>query len=157
MWWLLFVLWSALLAYGDLRYRKISNTLIVCALCGELLWTGTAVLVSGWDYPPLWPGWRLALAGFLAAVPFFLLWQRRWMGGGDVKAIAVYGFALGPLRLALVLAVASVVAGLHAVLYLVASRRCALQAHWSRIPYAAYMGFGALSVAFTPLSSAWSF
>lgn len=156
MWWLLFVLWSLLLAYGDLRYRKVSNTLILTGLCGELLWAGAALLMPAWRYPPLWPGWWLALAGFLLAVPFFLLWQRRWMGGGDVKAIAVLGLALGPLRLVLVLALASLIAGLHALIFIVVSRYRVLAPQWRRVPYAAYMAVGALSVALIPLSSAWS-
>ncbi|GAB1578487.1 prepilin peptidase [Bordetella petrii] len=157
LWWLLFTSWNLALAHGDLRYRKVSNRLVVGGLCGVLLWAGAAACVAGWRYPPLWPGWPAAAAGFLVAAPFFLLWQRRWMGAGDVKAIAVLGLAMGPARLVLVLALASLAAGAHALLYLAAARRWTPPARLRQVPYAAYLALGALSAVFIPLSSAWCF
>ena len=155
LWLLLFISWNLVLAYGDLRYRRVPNALVLCGLCGELLWVGAAFVATEWRLPPLWPGWMPALGGFLLALPFFLLWQRRIMGAGDVKVIAVLGFVLGPLRLLAVLAIASLIGGLHALLYLAVSRWWTPPGQFRRVPYAGYMALGAISVAFIPLSSGW--
>jgi prepilin peptidase CpaA len=77
------------------------------------------------------------------------------MGAGDIKAIAVLGLLLGLAPLLAVLVIASLLAGLHALLYLAASRFVALGGRLRQIPYAAYMGAAALSVALMPLNSAW--
>jgi len=97
----------------------------------------------------------MALAGFLAGVPFLLLWGRRLMGAGDVKAIAILGLLLGFPSLALVLLGASLLAGLHAVLHMTVSKYKSLTSRSRQIPYAAYLGAAAISVAFMPLNSAW--
>ena len=61
--------------------------------------------------------------------------------------------SVGPVILILVLA--SLLAGLHGLLYLIASRYWPVTDRLRQIPYAAYMGAAALSVACMPLNSAW--
>ena len=155
LWWLLFACWNLVLIYSDLRYRRVPNVLIVTGFVAQLLWLSAAWAVPGWVYPPHWFGWAMALAGFLAGVPFLLLWGRRLMGAGDVKAIAILGLLLGFPSLALVLLGASLLAGLHAVLHMTVSKYKSLTSRSRQIPYAAYLGAAAISVAFMPLNSAW--
>lgn len=155
LWWLLFASWSVALVYNDLRHRRVPNALIVFGFAAQLLWLSAGLLVPGWAYPPRWSGWLMALLGFLAAVPFLPLWSRRLMGAGDIKAIAVLGLLLGLPPLLAILVLASLLAGLHALLYLAASRFLALDARFRQIPYAAYLGAAALSVASMPSNSAW--
>jgi prepilin peptidase CpaA len=155
LWWLLFASWILALIHSDLRDRRVPNALIVAGAAAQLLWLLAALFAPGWAYPPRWSGWLMALLGFLAAVPFLPLWTRRLMGAGDIKAIAVLGLLLGLAPLLAVLVIASLLAGLHALLYLAASRFVALGGRLRQIPYAAYMGAAALSVALMPLNSAW--
>lgn len=155
LWWLLFACWNLVLIYTDLRYRRVPNTLIVAGFAGQALWLLAAWLAPAWGYPPRWAGWPMALAGFALALPFFPLWSRRLMGAGDVKAIAVLGLLLGLPALLAVLVLSSLLAGLHALLVLALSRVWAPGARLRQIPYAAYMGIAALSVASMPWNSAW--
>lgn len=155
LWWLLFASWNLALIYGDLRYRRVPNALIVSGCVAQLLWLAAALLAPGWGYPPRWTGGLMTLLGFLSAVPFLPLWTRRLMGAGDVKAIAALGLLMGWAPLLMTLLMASLLAGLHALLYLSASRFLALSARLRQIPYAAYLGVSALSVASMPLNSAW--
>lgn len=146
LWWVLFILWNLLLAASDWRRRKVPNVLVVAAACLQILWAGAAALGMGWQYPPMWPGWLMALAGFLMALIFLPLWMLRIMGAGDVKVIGVYGLILGPAHLLVVLAIGSLVAGLHAILYLQVSRWWAISPRLRQVPYAAYLAIGALSM-----------
>ena len=104
------------LVYNDLRYRRVPNALVVSGFALQLLWLLAAWLAPGWAYPPRWSGWLMAWLGFAAALPFLLLWSRRLMGAGDVKAIAVLGLLLGLPALLAVLVLSSLLAGLHALL-----------------------------------------
>lgn len=154
LWWWLFVSWSLTLIYTDLRHRRVPNRLVVVGFMAQLLWVMAAVLLPAWRYPPPWSGWFMACAGFLLALLFFPLWSRRLMGAGDIKVIAVLGFLLGLAPLVLTLMLASLLAGLHALLYLMAAAWVAPQRP-CKIPYAAYLAIGALSVALIPSSSPW--
>jgi prepilin peptidase CpaA len=154
LWWLLFTCWILALIHADLRYRRVPNRLIIAGLAGQLLWLA-ALLAPGWAYPPRWSGWWMALAGFLVAAPFLPLWRRRLMGAGDIKAIAVLGLLLGFAPLMVTLALASVLAGLHGLLYLAVSRVWALSNRARQIPYAAYLGLAAGIAVLIPWSSPW--
>jgi len=83
----------------DLRQRRIPNALnVVVATCGIAAAAATSAATAG-----------LALAGgALLFVVLYAAWQRRWLGGGDVKLGAAIGTWLGPLHglYALVLGVA---------------------------------------------------
>lgn len=155
LWWLLFACWNLVLIYTDLRYRRVPNTLIVAGFAGQALWLHAAWLAPAWGYPPRWAGWPMALAGFALALPFFPLWLKRLMGAGDVKAIAVLGLLTGFAPLVMTLVAASLLAGLHALLYLFLSRSWALPLRARQIPYGTYLGAAALSVVFIPLNSDW--
>jgi prepilin peptidase CpaA len=80
-------LFAAAAAYYDLRYRRVPNWLILCALSG-----GAAISACGG-----WSSLRYGLLGFLLGMllllPAFLL---RMVGGGDVKTLAVIGLLVGP-------------------------------------------------------------
>ncbi|OZI17827.1 prepilin peptidase [Bordetella genomosp. 7] len=147
LWWLLFVLWNVLLMAADWRHRRVPNVLVVAAVCFQVLWSIAASVAPGWAYPPLWPGWGWAIAGFLAALAFLPLWTRRIMGAGDVKVIAAYGLVFGLKYLCWVLAAGTLLAGLHAAIYLAVSRWRALPQRLRQVPYATYLALGALSVA----------
>lgn len=155
LWWLLFACWNLVLMYTDVRDRRVPNTLIVAGFAAQALWLLAAWLTPAWGYPPRWAGWPMALAGFALALPFFPLWTRRLMGAGDVKAIAILGLLTGFAPLVLTLVAASLLAGLHALLYLFISRGWALSPRARQIPYGAYLGAAALSVAFIPSNSDW--
>lgn len=155
LWWLLFACWNLVLIHADLRHRRVPNTLIVAGFAGQLLWLLAAWLVPGWMHPPRWAGWGMTLAGFFCAFLFLPVWARRKMGAGDVKAIAILGLLLGFAPLLVTLVGASLLAGLHAVAYLLISRHWALADRWRQIPYGAYLGVAALSVVFIPLNSVW--
>ncbi|CAB3734634.1 MULTISPECIES: A24 family peptidase [Achromobacter] len=155
LWWLLFASWNLALIYNDLRYRRVPNTLIVAGFAAQLLWLVAAALLPGWLYPPRWTGWPMTLAGFLSAFLFLPLWGRRVMGAGDVKAIAILGLLLGLAPLILVLVGASLLAGLHALVYVLVSQYWALSDRTRKIPYGMYLGLAAFSVALTPLNSVW--
>lgn len=153
LWLLLFACWNVVLIYNDLRYRRVPNTLIVLGFVAQLLWLAAAAFVPGWMYPPRFTGWLMSGAGFLAAFLFLPLWGRRLMGAGDVKAIAILGLLLGLAPLVPVLVLASLLAGLHALVYVVASHYWAVSHRLRQIPYAVYLGIGALSVVLMPLNS----
>nr|WP_314361694.1 A24 family peptidase [uncultured Achromobacter sp.] len=155
LWLLLFACWNVVLIYNDLRYRRVPNTLIVVGFVAQLLWLLAAAFVPGWTYPPRWTGWLLCGAGFLAALLFLPLWGRRLMGAGDVKAIAILGLWLGLAPLILVMVLASLLAGVHALAYVVVSRYWAVSHRLRQIPYAMYLGVAALSVVLMPLNSPW--
>ncbi|MDQ6216150.1 prepilin peptidase, partial [Achromobacter insolitus] len=71
------------------------------------------------------------------------------------KAIAVLGLLLGFAPLMVTLALASVLAGLHGLLYLAVSRVWALSHRARQIPYAAYLGLAAVSAVLIPWNSPW--
>jgi prepilin peptidase CpaA len=102
-----------------------------------------------------------------------------WMGAGDVKFFAVLGFLLGAKALLPIWIIASLIAGIHAALILL-SRHALMQTvpgwvpaqHWfststfgqsmtaarqgrKGLPYAAWLGVGALVVVFNPALMHW--
>lgn len=154
MWWVLFVCWNVALLYADARHRRVPNRLVVGAAVLQMLWAVAGLCLAQWRYPPLWPGWAMALAGFLMAGLFLPLWTRRLMAAGDIKAMAAYGLLLGAFKLLHVLVIASLLAGMHALVYVWASSFLALPPRLRQIPYVAYLAVGALSAAFMPLSLA---
>ncbi|MGE8674334.1 MAG: prepilin peptidase, partial [Achromobacter kerstersii] len=69
--------------------------------------------------------------------------------------IAILGLLLGLAPLILVLVGASLLAGLHALVYVLVSQYWALSDRTRKIPYGMYLGLAAFSVALTPLNSVW--
>lgn len=106
---------SAQIIYGDLKLRKIPNSLLVFYGVTVLL---HKVLVSvSYGLPWGWvAGWGDSLIGFTAAlIVFYPVWLLRLMGAADVKLMAVLGLALGWKEAGMVVLFGTVLAGLHAL------------------------------------------
>lgn len=107
------------IAIGDLNARRVSNAWLLSASVIAI-----ALIIAGQFSVPRQP-WLAHVAGaalgLLALLPFYAI---RWMGAGDVKFFAVLGLMLGWKALLPIWIVASLAAGLHAVLIL-AGRRLA--------------------------------
>lgn len=159
LWWVLFASWLFIVIWFDVTTRRIPNACVVIALAVQLGFLVTRIS-SAW--PPPWPGaisWLDALEGFVLGCAFFLLWQRKWMGAGDVKLLAVLGFCIGLRPLMGVILGASVLAGLHVSVQLgIWAAREWRHPHTGgalrRTPYAAYLGIAALSLALMRWNSA---
>ena len=104
-------LFAAAAAYLDLRYRKVPNWLILCALSGGVIIS----LVGGWS------DLRYGLCGFvlglLLLLPAFVL---HMVGGGDVKSLAVIGLFVGPHLLWVSFLLGAAVGGMLALFILAA-------------------------------------
>lgn len=113
---LLFVVWAAVVAISDCRWRRISNSIVVaglaaafgCALfqCGPFGISAAHALIG-------------AVVGLAALLPFFALGA---MGAADVKVFAVLGAWCGMHALPGLWMAASLAAGLHALWLLIATR-----------------------------------
>lgn len=160
-------------ALSDLYARRVDNRVLLLALAAA-----TAALVAGAAGTPT-P--MTALLGFVAGFALLPFHAMRWMGAGDVKFFATLGFVLGWQALLPVWLVASLLAGVHAMVVLGAPRlwllaplalRVPLEASQLRlarsrmhqrmrearagrigIPYAAYLAAGALMFVAQRLSA----
>jgi len=102
-------------AVTDLRSFKISNVLTLPLLLSGLVYHGVAGGVEGF-----WGSALGALFGFGALFLFYLLGG---IGGGDVKLMAGVGAWLGMPVVVLVFVVASMTAGIYAVVLIVVTGR----------------------------------
>jgi prepilin peptidase CpaA len=103
---LLLVLFAALAAYFDFRYRLVPNWLILaCLACGALL-----ALIGGFDACSRY-GLGLFF-GSLILLPAFIF---NMVGGGDVKSLAVIGLLTGPHLLWISFMRGSILGGILAV------------------------------------------
>ena len=154
-------------ASSDLMARRVSNRVLLavlaCAATMQLLQIGS---------PPRFADCLLGGAlGLAVLLPFYAI---GWMGAGDVKLFSVIGLLLGSSALLPVWVIASLAAGVHALLVVAwpSAARCAptpllravqsLQGStfyldWQMdlrsarrgrrgIPYAAYMGLALIAV-----------
>jgi len=167
------VILGLLVICTDLYARRVPNRgLLAAALAGI-----AAMLVL----PSVSTGPAEAMAGLLLGLvlllPFYLI---GWMGAGDVKLFAVLGLLLGGGALLPLWIIASLLAGVHAVAWIMAERgfmasfialsppaaslyRFVKESGFSRrmeasrqgrrgIPYAAYLGIASLLIVFTGVS-----
>lgn len=96
----------------DVLQRRVPNWLVAIGLL-----FGAAALISG--HQPFGISWAGALAGCLAAFFVFLaLHIAKLMGAADVKFAAALGLWIGLQSMAIVWLGASLLAGLHALLFL---------------------------------------
>ena len=113
---LLWACWLLLVMAFDFRKRRIPNGLV---MAGALLGLG-ALLVH---LQPFGLGWRAALMG--AGVGFgvlLLFYAAGVMGAADVKVAGVLGLWVGAAPLLPIWLVASVLAGLHSLLWVALQR-----------------------------------
>ena len=128
--------------YFDLRFRIIPNWLMalgfIIGLCLQIF-SGLGVLLES-----IW----LAL---LLASPFIMGFQKGYVGGGDVKLVAVTALIAGPGR-ALTMFVTGIVVAATFCLYALLKARAqsqhgnAVEAVW--VPYGALYSLGALFTIF---------
>lgn len=147
LWWYVFLLFNALVVYGDMRRRRVPNKLLVSFLVLAAIWHGIATWLAPMALPPV--SWLESILGFVLGLAFILLWLWRCtvMGAGDVKYFAVLGFIMGWRGLALALAFGSLLGLIHVVgmLWMRIVRRAETRGQ----PYAAYVALGALIAAYT--------
>ena len=159
--WLLFLL--ATTGY-DLLQRRVPNWLVMSGLAFAIL-----ALIT--ERHPFGLTWAPALIASLAAFLFFLIFYlMKVMGAGDVKFAGVLALWVGLMPFALIWAMASVLAGLHALLFILSKRQPLpslllklihgpafndplKSASSKQIPYAAYLALSAIAwlVLFKPL------
>ncbi|MDR0242006.1 MAG: prepilin peptidase [Burkholderia sp.] len=120
-----FLAWAALVATSDIRFRRVSNSLVLAGLvCGL---GGAYLNASPFGILP-----KQAMIGLLVGLAaFFPLFLLRVMGAADVKIFAVIGVWCGPNALLWIWIVGSLAAGIHAVALLLLSRT-SIGALWRR-------------------------
>lgn len=160
---------SMLIITSDLYARRVPNAWLAVAL---LLGAGVvgATWMQGTGGPP-WPALLGLLIGMVVLLPIYMF---GWMGAGDVKFFATLGFLLGAKALLPIWIIGSLIASVHATLILL-SRHVLLQTalgwrptqSWlstsalgkrmaiarqgrQGLPYAAWLGVGALISIFNP-------
>lgn len=171
---MLTVLLGALVIASDLHARRVPNAWLLAALLVAAV-AQAAGMATG-EARPLGPPLLGLVLGLAAMLPFHLC---GWMGAGDVKFFATLGFLLGARALLPVWMIGSVLAGAHAAFVLLSRDprvacvpgmawtrdRLAASAWWRRVlqarggreglPYAAYLGVGAIALATHPALAAW--
>lgn len=160
---------SALIIGSDAYARRVPNAWLLAAL---LLAAG--VLGTTWTQGTAGPPWA-ALSGLLTGLAVLLpMHVFGWMGAGDVKFFATLGFLLGAGALLPIWIIGSLLAGAHAVVLLVSrsglgqtmpgwlaaqtwvagsplGRRIAVARQGREgLPYAAWLGVGALVTMLVP-------
>ncbi|QEE25861.1 prepilin peptidase [Rhodanobacter glycinis] len=168
------VLLSTLIIVSDLYARRVPNVWLAMTLLLGAGMLGVAWM-QGTGGPP-WPALLGLLMGLVVLLPIHVL---GWMGAGDVKFFAVLGFLLGAKALLPIWIIGSLIAGVHATLILL-SRHASLQtiSDWGSaqtrlsasmfgkrvttarqgrkgLPYAAWLGVGALITVFNPELMHW--
>lgn len=148
-----------LIAGSDLIARRVPNALLVVVVVLQCVLLAAGLAQVRWVQA--FTGLAAGLAGLL---PFYLL---RMMGAGDVKFAAVIGLMCGPWTLFLTWLLASVCAGIHAVVVLTINASPVLSVvndNWEHsrvaqylqvrrqgrrgIPYAAYLAVSVLFLQF---------
>jgi prepilin peptidase CpaA len=156
----------ALITFSDLYARRVPNAWLLGALL-----LGAALFCLEWELGrsgPPWPALMGLGIGLLVMLPFYAI---HWMGAGDVKLFATFGFLLGAKALLPIWIIASLIAGLHVIYLLTRSyqlRRVSdgstdiSATHHSinakRIrgtPYAAFLSIGAAITLFNPSLTHW--
>nr|WP_057924331.1 A24 family peptidase [Burkholderia ambifaria] len=139
-----FLIWTILVSVSDIRFRRISNSLVLAGLCGGM--GGAFLNANPFAVSPM-----QALIGMLVAlIVFFPLFLSRVMGAADVKIFAVLGTWCGVYALLWLWVIASLAAGVH-VLVLILLADAPFGALWRRgtpamalggrraTPYAAFL------------------
>ena len=112
----IYLMWLLFVATYDFRQRRVPNWLV---LAGAI----SALVALVFEMGPLKHEWTTALLG--AGVGFgglLLFYAMGWMGAGDVKFAGVLGLWIGLSALLPVWIIGSILASLHAVLWLILQR-----------------------------------
>ena len=112
----IFLMWLLAIAVYDFRQRRVPNWLV---LAGAV----AALSALSFGAAPVEQDWAAALLGAALAFGFLLLFYALGlMGAGDVKFAGALGLWIGSSALLPVWLLASVLASLHAALWLVLQR-----------------------------------
>ncbi|AVR21976.1 MULTISPECIES: A24 family peptidase [Burkholderia] len=111
-----FLAWAAFVAASDVRVRRVPNSLVLGGLA--LAFLSAFLNANPFGISPLSATIGM-LIGLIAFVPFFLL---RVMGAADLKVFAVLGAWCGAHALLWLWIVASLAAGIHALVLMLVSR-----------------------------------
>jgi prepilin peptidase CpaA len=168
------ILLSALVIASDLLLRRVLNPWLLAALIFGAGVTFTSWL-QGTSGPP-WPALLGLLIGLVAFLPFHIF---GWMGAGDVKFFSVLGFLLGAKALLPIWVIGSLIAGVNALTVLMSrhwlvntvpgwgpartwfsvsafgQRLATARKGRQGLPYAAWLGVGALITVFNPELMQW--
>jgi prepilin peptidase CpaA len=110
------LLWLLLVAVYDFRKRRVPNVLVLAGAAVAL-----AAVASGAQ--PFGVGWAAAFIGAAAGFGFLLLFYvTGLMGAGDVKFAGALGLWVGLQALVPIWIAASLLAGVHSVLWLALKR-----------------------------------
>lgn len=118
-----FLVWTLFVAASDIRFRRISNSLVLIGLAAGLL--GAFLNANPFGILPVQAMVGM-LAGLIVLFPLFLL---RVMGAADVKIFTVLGAWCGAGTLLGFWIAASLAAGVH-VLALMLLSRTPIRALW---------------------------
>ncbi len=152
-WWMAWLAFNAAVVVYDLGWRRVPNWLVSIAALAQLGWLISHSLAGAW--PASGPrGWLDAGLPVAIGLLFIAFWRLRLMGAGDVKYLAVLGLWLGLMPWLMVLLLASIPAGIHALCQALAVMRHPRQARRG-VPYAGYLALFALSLALMPSNSPW--
>ncbi|OXJ37399.1 hypothetical protein CFB82_08355 [Burkholderia sp. HI2714] len=120
-----FLVWAAFVATSDIRYRRVSNSLVLAGLVFGL--SGAYFNAGPFGILPAQAMIGL-LVGLVAFFPLFLL---RVMGAADVKIFAAIGVWSGAHALLWIWIAASLAACIHALALMLLSRT-SISALWQR-------------------------
>jgi len=171
---ILAMLLSVTVIFSDTCMRRVPNLWLLAAL---LVGTLALALPDGWVASGHWATpWIGLLAGFLVLLPMYAC---GWMGAGDVKFFATLGFLLGARALLPIWVIGSLLCGVHALLVVMArapmvqmlpgwntvqlryadsawaQRLARARGNRQGLPYAAYLGIGALITLAMPQLAHW--
>lgn len=171
---MLAALLSAAVIVSDIYARRVPNAWLL-----TILILGTSVIFYAWMNSkggPPWPALLGMLIGLSSLIPFHIF---GWMGAGDVKFFSVLGLLLGTKALLPIWIIGSLIAGIHVVLILLSRSRPVQESpswmimqSWltnsafgqrivtarrgrQGLPYAAWLGVGALTVIINPALMHW--
>ena len=138
-------------AANDTLHMRIPNALILYLLGGFAV----TVALSKPDWADLAASAAVGIAVFAGGM---VLFARGWMGGGDVKLLAVSGLWLGPLATPALLLLTALAGGVLTLALIVLrtlgthrladSRIAALRDPMARVPYGIAIATAAIAVAF---------
>ena len=110
-----FTLLLLLAAFGDVRTRRIPNTLVVVMTLMGLLYSAITV-------GPLL-GTLRGIEGFFAGMAFWIVFYAMgWLGAGDVKLVAAAGTWLGPREIVEGSLIAALLGAILALLWMLRTR-----------------------------------